>query len=164
MLAAQNIPGEDSLLATLLGFGALALFIAVVATPHVLRWRRRGFAPRLRTLRHRAGARRPQTPVCGSQPPASLEAGTGNATASRAPAGRTPHPPLALNALPPASAAPADGRIDRSASATTSLRAATPGARQPAQTLQPLAQQVDHTRRLAVAEDRVATVLGALAR
>ena len=38
------------------------------------------------------------------------------------------------------------------------------GARQPVETLEPLAQQVDHTRRLAVAEDRVGNVLGALSR
>ena len=38
------------------------------------------------------------------------------------------------------------------------------GARQSPETLEPLARQVDHTRRLAVAEDRVGNVLGALAR
>jgi hypothetical protein len=48
--------------------------------------------------------------------------------------------------------------------ATTSAVPPMLGARHSPETLEPLAQQVDHTRRLAVAEDRVGNVLVALAR
>ena len=47
MVAAQNISGDDSLLTTLLGFGLLALFVAVLVALHILRWRRHGVAPRV---------------------------------------------------------------------------------------------------------------------
>ena len=169
MIAAQTVSGEDSLLTTLLGFGLLALFIAALMTLHVLRWRRRRLAPRLRRLRHRLAVRRASSSlsstVAGEQPPASFEAGAANNPASPLPVGSTPPQAAGLTNRPRPSATGAERLADRCTTPrrTTSGRAML-GARQSLETLEPLAQQVDHTRRLAVAEDRVGTVLGALAR
>jgi hypothetical protein len=94
MLAAQAASAEDSLLATVLGFGLLALFIAVLVAARVLRWRRRGFAPRLRRLRHPLAARRgsstaPST-FTGGQPTALPEVTAANAAAAPMPSGGAP--------------------------------------------------------------------------
>ena len=167
MVAAQNISGDDSLLTTLLGFGLLALFVAVLVALHILRWRRHGVAPRVRRLRRRIAARRgssaASSALAADQPRASLEARAANAAASP-PAGGTPPHPVALTALARPSPGAAHGPADRSATGTTTSSRAMLGARQSVETLEPLARQVDHTRRLAVAEDRVGNVLGALAR
>jgi hypothetical protein len=167
MIAAQSLSGEDSLLATLLGFGLVGSFVAVLVTLHVLRWRRRGFAPRLRRLGQRLAVRSGRFAASATfaveQPPDSLAAGALNEAVPPPPLAGPPPQPTMLSALPRPSAG-ADGLVDRSLMPTTSAGRPLPSARQSPETLEPLAQQVDHTRRLAVAEDRVGDVLGPLAR
>jgi hypothetical protein len=168
MFAAQSVSAEDSLLTTLLGFGLLSLFIAVLVAVHVVRWRRRGFAPRLRRLCHRLAAPRgsstaPST-FTGGQPPALPEVTAANAAAPPMHAAATsPQPMRPVHPARPSDAG-ADGPTGSSLIATTSAGRRILDARQSPETLEPLAQQVDHTRRLAVAEDRVGNVLGTLAR
>ena len=71
---------------------------------------------------------------------------------------------MRLTTLPRPSAAGAEGPADRHTTGTSISSRPILGARQALETLEPLAQQVDHTRRLAVAEDRVGSVLDELAR
>lgn len=168
MFAAQSVSAEDSLLTTLLGFGLLSLFITVLVALHVNRWRRRGFAPRLRRLGHRLPARRatstaPSTFTAG-QPATQPEVTAANTTAPPMHAAATsPQPMRPVHPARPSDAG-ADSPAGRSLIATTNAGPRILGARLSPETLESLAQQVDHTRRLAVAEDRLGTVLGALAR
>jgi len=161
MVGAQTIAGEDSLLTTLLGFGLLALFVAVLVALHVKRWQRRGFAPSVRRLLHRTQARRLSSPAspayAGDHPPAAPEAANGSPPASSpSPASWTA--PRTVGPTAPSRSSP--GGIAAPAGPAARLH----GARHSPETLEPLAQQVDHTRRLAVAEERVAKVLTALPR
>lgn len=161
MVAAQTIAGEDSLLTTLLGFALLAVSVAVLVALHVRRWRRRGFAPSVRRLVHRTRTRRLSSPAspsfAGAHAPAAPEAANASPPESSQSA-RSGIAPETAGPTGPSRSSP--GGVVAPAPPTARLG----GARHSPETLEPLAQQVDHTRRLAVAEERVAKVLAALPR
>jgi hypothetical protein len=156
MLAARTVADEDTLLTTALGFGLLLLFVGALLTLHVRRWRRHGFAPRLRRAARRLhDALSSRTPAAGEpslmSAPAAPHVGTGQAS--------------------PASVEPGTGGGVGEATVATPAEPrsrsgppALPGVRHSPETLEPLAGQLDRSRRLAVCERRVGEVLGQLPR
>jgi hypothetical protein len=169
MFAAQTIAGEDSLLTTLLGFALLAVSVAVLAALHVRRWRRRGFPPSLRRLVHRTRTRRLSSPaspaMSGAHAPTAPEAANAS-PAESSPSPQTSPPTAGPTAPSHASPAAITGSASASSGATIAPRptARRSEARYSRETLRPLAREVDHTRRLFVAEDRVGKMLAALPR
>jgi hypothetical protein len=171
MLAARAVAGEDTLLSTLLGLGALALFVVVLVSLHV---RRRSHhvssrLPRL-TRRNRSGTPRAASfAVSGLEAPESPAAAMviesrRPATSSASASGRGV--PLADSITAPTSPpAVAVGPADASSHATTpGSPPQLPSTRYSRATLGPLARRVDDSRRIALADARVGNALAALPR
>jgi hypothetical protein len=169
MLAARAVAGEDALLSTLLGFGALSVFVVVLVSLHV-RGRSHDASSRLRRLMR---GRRSRTPRAGSFVVSGVEApespvaamavesrGPAASSASAAGRGVPLEDSIAAPASPPTSAA---GSTDRSSHATTpGSPPQLQGARYSRNTLEPLARRVDDSRRIALADARVGNALTAL--
>jgi hypothetical protein len=171
MVAAQAVAGEDSLLNTLLGFGAVALLVAVLGALQMRRWWDPGLALRLRGLIRRDRSRR--SPAASSvRDVVKFPQSPGVATAIESPrpamssssrVGETPAQPAdkMSPSRPPRGEAPAPAST-RSGATTSALPRGLPGARYSPETLEPLARRVEDSRRIAVADARVRDALAAL--
>ena len=161
VLAAVTPSAAASTLLAVLAFLALC---ALIAALNVRTWRRHRYGPRLRRLlglevedTQAGGATRPRPPDL--RPSGDLELPD---EAAGLPKGSPPATAARAHSTP---AAPAAAEAWTNTSALPPLPPpALPGARYPKDTFELVAQRLDHSRRLAVVEERVARALMALPR